>query len=117
MDRTQVILEFGESRPFDPVDRVAWKERFRGVGLPALLDEFASRRTRNLTTLDALRLRGPELERRGIHPQLGPVTLEQLLAAWVVHDFTHLAQIVRVMAKRYSAAVGPWRDVQPLWTR
>jgi hypothetical protein len=36
------------------------------------------------------------------------VTLEQLLATWVGHDFTHIAQIVRVMAKQYKDAVGPW---------
>jgi hypothetical protein len=26
-----------------------------------------------------------------------------------VHDLTHLAQIARVLAKRYRDAVGPWR--------
>jgi len=34
--------------------------------------------------------------------------LRQLLATWVVHDFTHLSQIIRVMAKQYKEAIGPW---------
>lgn len=45
----------------------------------------------------------------GRHPELGSVNLRQLLATWVVHDLNHLAQIARVMAKQYTAEVGPWR--------
>ena len=37
------------------------------------------------------------------------MTLKQHLATWVAHDLDHLAQIVRVMAKRYGDTVGPWR--------
>jgi hypothetical protein len=52
---------------------------------------------------------GPEqLERRGRHPELGMVTLSQLLATWAVHDLTHLHQISRIMAQQYREAVGPW---------
>jgi hypothetical protein len=51
----------------------------------------------------------PELlEKRGKHPELGVVTLKQLLATWVVHDLGHIRQVVRVMAKQYRDAVGPW---------
>lgn len=42
-------------------------------------------------------------------PNLGTVTLRQLLATWVVHDLRHVRQIARVMAKQYAAGVGPWR--------
>jgi hypothetical protein len=48
------------------------------------------------------------LGKRGTHPELGPVTLAQLLAAWVVHDLGHISQIVRVMARQYREEVGPW---------
>jgi hypothetical protein len=37
------------------------------------------------------------------------VNLRQLLATWAAHDLNHLAQISRVMAKRYTAEVGAWR--------
>jgi hypothetical protein len=54
---------------------------------------------------------------RGRHPELGQVTLSQLLASWVVHDLGHIAQISRVMAKQYTAAVGPWKAYLPVLTR
>ena len=45
---------------------------------------------------------------RGQHPDLGAVTLSQLLSTWAVHDLTHLHQISRTMAHQYREAVGPW---------
>src|SRR2546429_557521 len=58
---------------------------------------------------EALRLAPEQLDLRGTHPELGTVTLAQLLATWVGHDLTHVSQVVRVMARRYQDAVGPWR--------
>ena len=49
------------------------------------------------------------LEKRGMHPELGVVTMRQLLSTWVVHDLGHVRQVVRVMAKQYRDEVGPWR--------
>ena len=50
-----------------------------------------------------------DLDRRGLHPELGVVTLRQHLATWVAHDLGHIDQIVRAMARQYSDAIGPWR--------
>jgi hypothetical protein len=74
-------------------------------------------RAGNLAALEAMRLTDGDLARRARHPDFGPVTLGQLLATWVAHDLGHLAQIARVMAKRYAAAVGPWRAYLPVLTR
>jgi uncharacterized damage-inducible protein DinB len=41
-----------------------------------------------------------------MHPQLGTVTLRQLLALWVVHDLDHLGQIAGVMAHRSTESAG-----------
>jgi hypothetical protein len=82
-----------------------WKERW----LPALLDEFASLRQQNLQALRALNLTDADLDRRGRHPELGVVTLRQLLSTWVAHDLDHIVQISRVLASQYSDEVGPWR--------
>ena len=41
--------------------------------------------------------------------ELGAVTLRELLATWAVHDLNHVAQIARVLAKRYTGEVGAWR--------
>ena len=109
IDRTRVILEHGTDRVFDPVDREAGFTRFRGWPLDDLLERFGSVRAANLETLEELVATG-DLERRGVHPTFGEVTLGQLLATWVVHDLNHTGQIVKAMAKQYTQAVGPWRE-------
>ncbi len=108
MTRTRIILEHGESRPFDPFDRFAQFEESRGKSLDQLLEEFARLRAENVEALQALHLREEDLVKRGMHPRLGVVTLSQLLATWAVHDLTHLHQLSRVMAFQYREAVGPW---------
>jgi uncharacterized damage-inducible protein DinB len=113
IDRTRVILEHGTSRPFDPVDREAGFARFRDWKLRDLLDRFASVRASNLATLGGL-VEAEDLERRGVHPTFGEVTLGQLLATWVVHDLNHLGQVTKAMAKQYTQAVGPWRELLPI---
>lgn len=106
--RAKIILEQGESRPFDRFDRWAQRRESRGKPVAKLLDEFAALRAANLAELRRWRLRPADLARRGRHPALGSVTLAQLLAAWAVHDLTHLHQISRILAHPYRAAVGPW---------
>src|ERR1700751_1594478 len=107
--RTKIILQFGESKPFEPFDREGFKRIILNKTLPQLLDEFARLRSENLDQLPALNLQPQDLERRGQHPPLGVVTLSQLLATWAAHDLTHLHQISRIMAHQYREAVGPWR--------
>jgi hypothetical protein len=107
--RAKIILGHGEAKAFDPFDRFAQFARSKGRTLPSLLDEFAKARKHNLHELDALRITEADLERRGTHPELGTVTLRQLLAAWVAHDLDHVVQISRVIARQYSDEVGPWR--------
>ncbi len=106
--RARMILQFGESRPFEPFDRWGHIRESQGKSLGQLLDEFARLRSENLGELRALHLRQEDLERRGRHPAFGAVTLSQLLATWATHDLTHLHQISRVMAHQYRDAVGPW---------
>lgn len=108
MPRARMILEFGESRAFTPFDRRAQERESEGKSLAELLDEFARLRAENLAELRALNLTEQDLNRRGLHPALGTVTLSQLLATWAAHDLTHLHQVARVMAHQYREAVGPW---------
>ena len=107
--RARIILEHGEARAFEPFDRVGMFEKSKGKSIAELLDEFAKLRKQSLNELSAMNLTPELLEKRGSHPELGVVTMKLLLAAWVVHDLGHVRQIVRVMAKQYSDAVGPWR--------
>jgi DinB superfamily len=108
--RLRLILEHGETRPFTPFDRFAFRETCRGLSLGQLLDRFASLREENLRFLRGLGLGDADLQRTGTHPALGRVTASQLLASWVVHDLGHVKQVVRTMARRYREAVGPWRE-------
>jgi hypothetical protein len=98
----------GEERPFDPFDRMAQFQESQAPDLVALLSTFSDLRRQNLAALVGLNLTAADFERKGTHPELGEVTLGQLLATWVVHDLDHIAQIARTMAKAYSKAVGPW---------
>ena len=100
----------GDSRPFEPFNRVAMFEESKRKSITELLETFATLRAQNLETVQALQLEPADLTRRGTHPVLGAVTLGQLLATWVTHDMTHLAQISRVIAKQFQHEVGPWRQ-------
>ena len=115
--RARMILEQGEHATFTPFDRFAFRRETAGAELPVLLETFASLRRDNLRTLGDWRLTPQDLTRSGRHPDLGPVTLGQLLATWVAHDLGHLGQVARVMAKRYGDAVGPWKAYLPVLSR
>lgn len=116
MDRARVILARGPDPRFEPYDRFRHRTRNVGRTLDSLLDEFARLRAANLELLRSWKLTARELDLPGVHPKLGPVTLRQLLAAWVVHDLGHIAQIARVMSKQYRDAVGPWVPFLPVLT-
>jgi hypothetical protein len=108
MPRARIILQDGEARPFDPLDRLAQVKESQGKSIEQLLGDFTTVRSENLSALQALNLQPEDLTRRGTHPALGAVTLSQLLSTWAVHDLTHLHQLSRVMAHQYRDAVGPW---------
>lgn len=115
MSRLRVILEHGESRPFTPFDRFAQFEKSAGASLEELLDRFEALRTANLREVESLDLQPSQFALTGTHPELGRVTVVQLLATWAAHDLGHIAQIARVMAKQYSGAVGPWKAYMPVF--
>ena len=100
----------GETRAFEPFDRMAQFTESQGKSLVELLTTFADLRRENVASLIAMNLTDVDLGRRGLHPELGGVTLGQLLATWVVHDLDHVAQVARTMAKVYKEATGPWSE-------
>ena len=108
--RAKLILEFGNTKPFVPWDRFAQYEESKGKTLEQLLDDFATIRKENMDWFSGLQLTEADLDKTGMHPSLGEVTLRNLLATWVVHDLTHIAQITRVMAKQYREEMGPWPE-------
>lgn len=108
--RIRRIVEQGTTLPFDPYDRFAQYEESKGKDLLLLLNEFEQLRNKNLGWLKSLKLSEADFDKKGMHPSLGEVTLKNLLATWVVHDLTHIAQITRVMAKQYKEEMGPWTE-------
>ena len=108
MPRIRRILEFGETRPFDPFDRNGHLRECDGKSMAQLLDDFADVRQERLAELSGLNLSHADLRLRGVHPILGAVTLSELLSTWAAHDLNHIHQISRVLAHPYRGAVGPF---------
>lgn len=106
--RTKIILSTGDEKEFVPFDRFAQLETSKGRTLPELLDEFKRVRAENIGQIKSLGINANDLDKTGIHPTFGAVTLRQLLSTWAVHDLDHLAQISRIMAKQYKEETGPW---------
>ena len=106
MPRVRRVLS-GEA--FSTFDREAGFTRYAGWPIGRLLDEFRSLRASSLTELDALAIPPASLQARGVHPEFGSVTLEQLLATWMTHDFAHVTQIARVLTRHYGQWAGPWK--------
>ena len=112
--RLKIILSNNEDKTFEPFDRFAQFHKHHEISLKERLNEFAELRNRNLKELNQLELKASDFEKKAIHPELGTVNLSELLATWVTHDLSHIAQICRVMAKQYREEVGPWRAYIPI---
>ena len=108
--RAEIILAQGEHPTFESFDRFAQFEKSKGKSLNELIETFARLRRENLETIQSWKLTEEQLNLKAIHPELGEVNLEQLLATWVVHDLTHIRQIATVLAQKYAGNVGVWRE-------
>jgi DinB superfamily len=115
--RMEIILSDKSDKTFEPYDRFAQLRDSEGKTLKELLAEFKTLRYNNLEILKAKNLQEKDLLKTGTHPSLGPVTLQQLLSTWTIHDLSHIAQITRVMCKQYKEEVGPWINYLPVLTR
>jgi len=62
------------------------------------LEAFARRRRANLRWLR--KIRPAQLKRKGLHEQVGEITIEEFLNEWAFHDLGHLKQILEI--KRHT---------------
>ena len=106
--RIKRILDDGDTKAFEIFDRFAMYKESQGKTIDMLLEEFETLRKENIKWLTGLNLTEQDLDRKGLHPRLGEVTPRNLLATWVIHDLTHIAQVTRVMAKQYKTEMEPW---------
>ncbi len=107
--RMKICLSNDDNKTFTPFDRFAQFEDSKGKSLPELLEEFRRLREENIITLQNFQLTAEDFKRTAIHPAFGTVTLQQLLATWVVHDQNHIYQITRTISHQYREETGPWR--------
>lgn len=107
--RARRILDSQDSRPFEPFDRRGFGPLIDGKSVDQLLREFAELRRKSIETLRSFGLEESKLDLPGRHPELGAVTMRQLLATWVVHDWNHIDQILRTLSRQYAEEVGPWK--------
>ncbi|MFC0238355.1 DinB family protein [Fictibacillus phosphorivorans] len=105
--RINSILSSHENEPLPPFDR--FSHLGKETGMEELLREFSQSRQQSLYQLGALKISSLDLDKTGLHPEFGSITLQQLLSTWAVHDLTHINQITRILAKRYDLDVGPWK--------
>lgn len=108
--RAEIILARGENLTFEPFDRFAQSEISKSKTINQLIEEFAALRKENICKLHEMDLTVEKLKLKGLHPELGEVTLEQLIATWAVHDLTHIRQIATVLARKYAENVGVWKE-------
>lgn len=102
--RMKIMLSKDGSKEFPPFDREGFD---KNLGIEERLSQFKDLRAKNIEILkDSVTVN--DLNKTGIHPEFGEVTLQQHLATWVVHDLTHLFQITETLALRYKESVGPW---------
>jgi len=106
--RLEFILLEGAEKPFPPFDRESHLHEKIEKSIEQHLQEFKTMRRQNISQMQALIDPHTHLELTGLHPAFGAVKVRELLSTWVVHDLTHISQIVRVMSKRYKTDVGPW---------
>ena len=82
-----------------------------------MLNEFADLRANNIKSITSLSISTEDFSKRAIHPELGVVTISELISTWVTHDLGHIAQKSRVIAKQYRDDIGPWKEYIPIVNR
>lgn len=112
--RAEIILGNNKNKTFEPYDRFAQEKLYSSQTTEELLTEFTTLRNQNIKKLVSWNLSESDLDKEGIHPDLGTVTLRQLIATWTIHDMAHLNQISRAIVKHYTADVGPWKKYTKL---
>lgn len=74
----------------------------------ALSTEFEQRRTESLRLLAGVG--AEDLQRTALHPELGRVTLDQMIHEWAAHDLMHTVQAERALMQPFVAGCGPWLE-------
>ncbi|MGK4567461.1 DinB family protein [Flavobacterium sp. 3HN19-14] len=110
LPRARIMLSDKTDRTLERIDMTADFAIARDNSTETLLTEFKMLRERSITALKGFNLQENDFEKSAFHPLILEVNLRQLIAAWVTHDLSHLAQISRVMAQQYKGEVGTFKE-------
>jgi DinB family protein len=94
--RMRDILAGSGDRTLQPLAQDAWVERVhrRDESVAELLEQLSFHRRMNLALFE--RLSGEELDRTGVHPQYGTLSVRDIAGRLERHDAKHLGQIERI---------------------
>lgn len=94
-------------RPWPPNDPAGWvsERQYNRRELKASLDDFLKERERSLAWLNGLG--ASNWQNVYEHPSAGPITAEDMLAAWAAHDLLHIRQLVELHWAYQSQSVRP----------
>jgi len=113
LDAERVVFPFRARRLLEGQDFPAYDPDREGTKLgaqaspDAMAQGFAQMRADSLQLLTGIE--EAALERRGRHPELGEVSLGELLNEWAAHDLVHTMQAERALMQPFLQRVGPWR--------
>jgi len=95
--------------PWPSIDPAAWVlERAYNEQAPErILEEFQTQRAASIDWIQGLATL--DLARTREHPQLGPLSVGDLCAAWLAHDLLHLGQLTRLSLALLRQQGAPYR--------
>ena len=69
-----------------------------------LVEEFATGRSEGIALLRSLS--AADLARAGVHPEIGPLRIDEIVAEWPFHDRNHVRQALAVSQSRLWPQMG-----------
>jgi hypothetical protein len=104
----RMVTEDHPPLAFYDQEAIAAAGGYAGRDAQETLQAFQQRRVDNIAYVNGL---PAELDARvGVHPELGPITVAQLLNEWAFHDLGHIRQIAEVLrARRYYPHLGAFQ--------
>jgi hypothetical protein len=84
--------------PLVDQERRAVEMKYNRINPLKSLAGFTRQRQANLKWIK--KLRPAQLKRQGTHPEVGVISVEELVTEWALHDLGHIKQILEI--KRYA---------------
>jgi hypothetical protein len=105
--RARLDLFMSEENPeFESDDAQFHLELYRNADPEDSFDHFEEQRETNIEFLRELPKNAGA--RRAVHQKVGPITMDQMLHEWALHDLGHVRQVAElVRARKYLAGAGP----------